>query len=61
MKTIYVIIGLIGIAVITAVTIEKVSKDDKVWIPGKNLKECMGNEKIINNNTVQCQKGYFKE
>lgn len=32
-----------------------------VWVDGKSLRECMGNEKTINNNTIQCQKGYFKE
>ncbi|MGZ8225060.1 MAG: hypothetical protein ACXWT3_00285 [Methylococcaceae bacterium] len=33
----------------------------KVWVEGKNLRECMGKDKTINNNTVQCQSGYFKE
>jgi hypothetical protein len=32
-----------------------------VWVEGKSLRECMGKEKVANNNTLQCQNGYFKE
>lgn len=37
------------------------SPKTKVWVEGKSLKECMGKDKLINNNTVQCHNGYFKE
>ena len=37
------------------------NKQPPVWVAGKSLKECMGNQKIIDNNTIQCQRGYFKE
>ena len=33
----------------------------KIWVEGKSLKECMGNGKVLNNNTIQCHNGYFKE
>ncbi len=33
----------------------------KIWVEGKSLKECMGNQKVLNNNTIQCHNGYFKE
>ncbi len=37
------------------------NKQPRVWVAGKSLKECMGNQKIIDNSTIQCQRGYFKE
>jgi len=34
---------------------------NKVWVNGKTLKECMKGKNEINNNTVKCRSGYFKE
>jgi len=33
----------------------------RVWVEAKTLKECMNGSKIINNNTVKCTNGYYKE
>jgi hypothetical protein len=40
--------------------IEETPKNS-VWVEGKSLKDCMGKNKLLNNNTVQCHSGYFKE
>ena len=48
----------------TAKELKKEAEEDqktKIWVEGKSLKECMGKEKLLNNNTVQCHNGYFKE
>ena len=37
------------------------SKKTTVWVEGKSLKECIGKDKLINNNAIQCHNGYFKE
>jgi hypothetical protein len=36
-------------------------RQDKVWVNGKTLEECMKNKKFIDNNTVNCRNGYYKE
>jgi len=33
----------------------------RVWVKAKTLKECMNGGKVINNNTVECTNGYYKE
>ena len=33
----------------------------RVWVKGKSLKECMKQDKEINNNTIKCRAGYYKE
>ena len=34
---------------------------DKAWVNGRTLKECMKGTNEINNNTVKCRSGYYKE
>lgn len=36
------------------------NKHEKIWIAGKPLKECMGTNKKIDNNVIQCHYGYFQ-
>jgi len=33
----------------------------RVWVKARTLKECMNGGKVINNNTVECTNGYYKE
>ena len=33
----------------------------RVWVNGKSLKECLRKDKEINNNTIKCRSGYYKE
>ena len=33
----------------------------KNWVEGKSLQECLGNSKVINNDTVKCREGYYQE
>lgn len=56
-------IAIKSLSAIPMKVIGEISKPNKttVWVNGKSLKECMGENKILNNNTIQCHNGYFKE
>lgn len=32
----------------------------KIWVQGRSLADCMGKDKRIDNNVVQCHNGYFR-
>ena len=40
---------------------KEVLRSKRVWVKGKSLKECLRKDKEINNNTIKCRSGYYKE
>lgn len=56
-------IAIKSLSAIPTKIIGEISKTNKttVWVNGKSLKECMGENKVLNNNAIQCHNGYFKE
>ena len=33
----------------------------KKWVPGKPIRDCMGNSNELNENVIRCRNGYFTE